>query len=478
MRSRAPVVFALALALGILLAPTAQAASPLMPSTGNFLLGYGDPELTAADPAARQLWTERAVTSGASLVRFNVRWAEIAPTSPPPGFDPADPNSPGYSWASLDASVRTATSNGLGILFTVLLAPSWAEEPGRPAGIRPGTWSPRAGPYGAFAQALAERYNGSFPDPLHPGATLPRVRYFEAWNEPNLDNYLAPQERSNGRLVGPTIYRRLLNRFYAGVKASQPGAKVLGASFAPFGNETGNLTPPILFLRNLLCLRGGHLKPFTCPEKAHLDILSAHPIQVGPPAQSAPSPFDVTTPDLGRLTKVVEAARRAGTILPATRKGLWVTEFWVDSNPPDPLGIPVARQARWYAQDLHEFWVAGAEVAIELQLRDSSPGDEGFANTLQSGIYFVNGEAKPSQKAMSFPFVASRSGTSSVSVWGIAPRQGSVQIQVRRGGTWRRLASVLAQGRGHPFTATVQLRGAAQLRARLGAELSLPWQQG
>ena len=50
-----------------------------------------------------------------------------------------------------------------------------------------------------------------------PGAFLPRVRYWQPWNEPNLSYYLAPQwTRAGGRWVAasPVIYRGLLNAVY------------------------------------------------------------------------------------------------------------------------------------------------------------------------------------------------------------------------------------------------------------------------
>jgi hypothetical protein len=464
-RRLAPLLFIALFATAA--APSSSAARE------DFRIGYGDPELASESASARNLWAKKAVESGASIARINVSWASIAPQSPPAGFNPANPSSPGYSWQNLDAAVRTAAAHGLTVLFTVQHAPVWAEGPGRPADIKQGAWRPDAAGYGAFGQALATRYSGSFPDPLAAGSTLPRVRYFDAWNEPNLVNFLAPQVAA-GKLVGPAMYRKLLNRFYAGVKQAQPGATVLGSSFAPFGATNGTITPPVAFLRNLLCLSGGRLNPLPCPEKAHLDALSTHPIQVGPPTESAPNPLDVTTPDLGRLTKVVRAARRKGTVRSSGRIGLWVTEFWCDSKPPDPKGIPAAEQARWYEQDMYEFWKAGAEVAIELQLRDWAPGSEGFAATLQSGVYFRDGRPKPSATAMRFPFVAESRGLG-VSVWGIAPRAGAVHIQALRGGAWKTIGTVSAAGRGRPFTAHLPPDRVSRLRARVGAESSLPW---
>ena len=443
---------------------------------GTFRIGYAEPELESESAATRNLWSERARESGASIDRLNVDWAEIAPVSLPSDFDAADPSSPAYRWEKLDAAVKTAAAHHLEVMLTTQHAPTWAEGPGRPAKVKLGAWEPDPVAYGVFAHALATRYNGSFPDPSDPGSDLPRVRYFDSWNEPNLENFLAPQVKG-GELVGPSMYRKLLNHLYAGVHEAQPNATVLGPSSASFGAPNGFSTAPVLFLRDLLCLRGAALKPVSCPEKAHLDKLSAHAIQVGPPTESAISPLDATTPDMGRLTAVMRAAEKAKTVVSSGRIGLWVTEFWVDTNPPDPGGIPLAEQARWYEQNMYEYWQAGAEVAVELLLRDMSPGTLGYAETIQSGVYFLNGEPKPSQTAMRFPFVANRAG-SRVGVWGIAPTAGTVSIQALQGGAWKTLAKVRGGGRSRPFTTAFQLSGAVKLRAQIGGELSLPWALG
>src|SRR5204863_108897 len=79
-----------------------------------------------------------------------------------------------------------------------------------------------------------------FPDPQRPGVSLPRVRYWQAWNEPNLTNFLTPQwSRRHGHLVAasPGIYRHLLNAFYAGVKAARRSDVVVTAGTAPFGDH-------------------------------------------------------------------------------------------------------------------------------------------------------------------------------------------------------------------------------------------------
>ncbi len=441
-----------------------------------FRIGYADPELESTSDGARNLWAERAVESGASIERLSVAWAGIAPQSPSASFNAREPGSPGYSWEKLDAAVRTAAAHGLEVMVTMQHAPAWAEGPGRPAKVKPGAWEPDPVAFGEFAHALAERYSGSFPDPGNPGSDLPRVRYFDSWNEPNLENFLAPQVRG-GENVGASIYRKMLNHFYAGIKEGQPGATVIGPSSASFGAPNGFSTAPVLFLRELLCLKGSALRAVSCPEKAHLDILSAHAIQVGPPTESAISPLDATTPDMGRLTAVVRAAEKAKTVVSSGHIPLWVTEFWVDTNPPDPGGIPLLKQARWYEQNMYEYWRAGAEVGIELLLRDTDPGNIGYPLTIQSGVYFLNGDPKPSHTAMRFPLVAHHAG-SRIGVWGIAPRAGTVKIQAFQGGGWKTVAKVRAGGRGRPFTTSFALIGGAKLRASIGSEKSLPWALG
>lgn len=459
--------------LSVLLA--LAAAVPSLAAGAGYKIGFADPLFRSPEPATREAWLEKAAFSGASIVRLDVRWSEVAPVAPPAGFNPSDPGAPGYRWESLDAAVKSAAAQGLEVLFTIYSAPSWAEGPERPPSERPGKWRPDAEALGSFGEALATRYSGHYPDPSDPAKALPPASDFEAWNEPNLDTYLSPQWEGT-KWVGATLYRRLLNRFYAGVKAAQPDATVIAGSLAPFGDPPGGeRTPPVLFLRELLCLKGGRLRKVPCPEPARFDVLSDHPIAVGAPRESAASPLDASTPDLYRLTRVLQKAEAIGTVLPHEHRPLWVTEFWYDTNPPDPLGLPPMIQARWYEQDLYSFWQQGASVAITLQVRDAPEG-RSYAISNQSGIYFVDSSPKPSQMAFRFPFVAHREGPFKVGIWGIAPHGGKVAIQARRAGGWTTLTTVQAAA-GAPFTATVQLLHFARLRARLAGEASLPWSQ-
>ncbi len=168
---------------------------------------------------------------------------------------------------------------------------------------------------------MAKRYSGSF----DPGTgILPRVRYYQGWSEPNLDNHLTPQwVRVHGRWVAesPIIYRGLLNAFYAAVKSVHRSNVVITGGTAPFGDQPGGQrVPPALFVREMLCLHGQKLVRERCPHPVHFDILAHHPYSVGGPFQSAINRDDVSLPDIGKLTRPLRAAERSGLVLPRGQK--------------------------------------------------------------------------------------------------------------------------------------------------------------
>lgn len=444
--------------------------------TGSLTTGFADGLLQSSDPGVRSLWLDRAVRASAGIVRLNVLWSDVAPTAWPAGFHPADPADAAYRWEAVDAAVRDATARGLRILITTYQAPVWAEGADAPANAGPGTWKPSPRAFGNFAHALATRYSGRFPDPLNPGQALPHVGFFEVWNEPNQDYFLAPQYQG-GKLFMPSWYREMLNRFYAGVKGARSGTKVLAPANSPFGDPPGGeRTPPVVFLRTMLCLQGGALKPVSCPHPAHFDIFSHHPIGIKP-TEAALSPLDVSTPDWYKLKRVLAKAERTGRVLPRRPKPLWATEFWWDSSPPDPNGLPLLRQARWIEQTLFLLWEQGVRVAVNFPIQDDPPVPS-YATTLQSGIYFLEGGPKPSATAFRFPLVARHQGAGLL-VWGIAPGRGVVHLQRETAGGWRTIASVQSEGAPHPFVVKLAIHNGQRivLRAQQRSDTSLPWVQ-
>lgn len=464
--------------LATVLALTALALASLAPGAAaaprGLELGLADTAFNGADAGLREEWMTRAQEARADLVLLTVAWSSIAPKAPPAGFDPADPADPAYDWEALDAAVRAAVARGLQPVLAVNFAPRWAEGPDRPspAVAPPGTWLPQPAELGSFSHALAARYAGGFADPA--AGPLPRVRYFQVWAEQNLSVHLNPLWEG-GKLVAPQHYRAMLNAAYTAIHAASPAARVIVGGLAPYGDAEvgGSRVPPVWFWRALLCLRGPQLRPLACPEPARFDIAAHNPINVWAPSRGAVSPLDVSTPDLGRLTSIVRRGVATGRLLPAGPKPFWATEIWIDSNPPDPEGVPLRRHARFLSESLFELWRQGAGAVVWWYLRDRSPGAAGFGATQQSGLFFIEGGAKPAHRAFGFPFVARR-GRGKVLLWGKAPAPGRLVLERRTRRGWAPLARVAA-GPRRVFLARVDAPGGAfRARARQGRLSSLP----
>ena len=472
---------------------TAEAARPLE-------LGITDAlSFQDKDASTRALWLDRAVQARANPVIVTVYWPNVAPQGKAPD-DPANPFDPDYDWDSTDAAVRDATARGLRVLFHITGAPRWAEGPDRPpvAQAPAGTWLPDPGAFGAFATAIATRFSGRFPG-------LPRVGIYQAWAEPNLGVNLMPQF-VDATPVGAIHYRAMLNAFYAGVKSVNPANLVVTAGTAPYGDlgrrQGGFFAPrtqPLQFWRPFFCLTEGKkkkkkgkrkkgkraraavLRGTSCPNPPHFDALSHHPINVGQPGRHAINADDVSTPDLGKIKRILQKAEHSGRALPAGPKQLWATEIYWNSNPPNDKGPPLALHARWLEEAFYLLWKQGVSLAIWFEIRDYPPQGSGGYPIPQSGLFFRDGTAKPAFSAFRFPFAAGRKKAKGgkgrrVQVWGKAPAPGPVLIQRGGGSKWKKIKRLKA-GSNRIFVGTIRLRRAATLRAQQGSETSLPWRQ-
>lgn len=436
------------------------AAAPASAATRPLDLGFFDPVLATSAPA-----NDWATSVGAGTLRFMIGWGATARNRP---SDPTNPADPAYSWTSTDEAVRTAAARGHRILLNPTGTAPWAEGPGRPADVDGGVWDPDPVAYGQFAAAAARRYSGAFPDPLRPGRALPAVRHWQAWNEPNIYTNLMPQwRRVNGRQrpYAPALYRRMLNAFYAGVKGVDRRNVVVTAGMAPFGDPEagGRRLRPVRFWRDMLS------------ERVRFDVISHHPYGVGAPRRAALNRDDATIPDVAKITRVVRSAVTRGRALPKRLKPLWITEVSWDSSPPDPNGVPAATHARWVSEAFFLLWRQGASVITWFRAVDDAP-DPDYGATNQSGVFLLDGTPKLSARAYRFPFATERVNGRTVRVWGKAPTRGTVTIERRSAGRWKRVTSVSA-GRNRVFYKRATLRGRGTLRARIGADASVPFSQ-
>jgi hypothetical protein len=482
-RSRRPAALTIvAVAAGLLVAaPSAARAKQV-----HFDLGLQDPRFAAGNADTRALWLDRARAAGARTVPFTAHWRSIATAQPAAPSDPADP---AYDWRRLDNQIRDATARGFEVLVAINRAPDWAEGPGRDPEAAPGTWRPDSAKLAQFATAIATRYSGSYPDPRNPGLSLPRVRDWQVWAEPNLFIHLNPQfvfRKGNWRAVSPDLYRRLLDAGYRAIKGVDGSNRVVAAGTSPFGDH--NLTDPSLppagrvapydFWRRVLCLRGKKLRKAKCAgPPARLDVLAHNPLSwlvypppgVGPYKKGAKAggPGDVLVPDMRKLQRLIRAARRERTVKPRKRAQLWATELLWETNPPDPEGAPPATQAKWLADALYLLWKQGVSKAIWVRLVDGRGGGVTFG----AGLYFADESPKPALTAYRFPFVPTRK-KGKTGVWGRAPAGGKVEIQRRKGGSWTTIERLRTR-RSNVFAGEVPGGRKVKLRAAIGDDASL-----
>src|SRR6185295_17945463 len=107
---------------------------------------------------------------GVPLVRFTLRWNEIALHRPRNATSPRDP---AYDWHRPDRILRGLRRYGLTPVLTLVGTPTWAN-----GGRTPNFAPPHPRDFRRFATAAARRY--------------PWVRYWLIWNEPNKRLWLRP----------------------------------------------------------------------------------------------------------------------------------------------------------------------------------------------------------------------------------------------------------------------------------------------
>ena len=293
---------------------------------GRLLVGLQDDPSFRWTPD-RALMLDRVRDTGATLLRTIVVWRDAAPNRPASAADPFDP---AYRLDDVDDLARSAQQRGMELLITIWGTPEWAN--GRQTPNRP-PHNPAALEH--FATALADRYSGR-----HSG--YPAVRLFSAWNEPNLEQFLAPQFDSAGRSVGPALYAPLARAVYTGVKRGNRDALVAIGETSPRGHDVpknGRVQDshsPARFARLL-----SEAEP-----PLRFDAWAQHPY---PPQPRIAPQKPVRWPRVG-----IGNLEHFGTALDDWfgREGtpIWITEYAHETRPPERLGVDPTLQAR-YAED-------------------------------------------------------------------------------------------------------------------------------
>ena len=438
---------------------------------------------------------------GADVVKIAIPWRDVAATKPSNGEDPAA--YPAAKWAPYDAAVSSIQARGLQVFIDVQgPAPDWAvTKSSTPAGV----YRPNATEFGKFAKAVGTRYSGNYtppsgggggggptpscpPKPLpcppppagsafasfasapsptaHASAALPGVHLWSIWNEPNLPVFLLPQRSStkSNYPVSPTLYRNLYRAAYAGIGSSGHASDtILMGELLPVGKSTH--TPrssirPLDFLRELACVdrhyhafKGSDAKARGCSGYKALPLsgLAYHPYALaGGPTKRPPNRDDATIGTLSRITRTLDRLRARHRLAGPRRIPLWLTEFGVQTDPPDYLfGAPIKRVPTYLGQSERLAFRNSRVYSYSQYPLVDDHGTAGF----QSGLRFANGNTKPGVYAeYKMPIYVRRSGSSRVEFFGgaRAASSGSVVLYSRKGkGKFTKMKTVKIDSHGY-----------------------------
>lgn len=414
------LVYALLAVMAVLVAPTAANASSTQLS-----LMQDDAEMfgeRGEDPAAAM---KEMKELGVDVLRTNVLFYRIyddhTDRTRPAGFDPSDPNSPQYTrWGVTDRIVSLAKQNGIKLLFTVSgPGPQWAsEQPSKCRGNRLCTYRPDAKIFGQFVEAVAKRYRG-------------QVDWYSLYNEPNIgrssggDGWLMPQTtRTKAGTVqtAGVMYRELWRAGYKAIAKQDPArrGRVL------FG-EVAAINAPLPKLYAALCLDADG-KPFKgqlrklnkCGRVSKLNIggWAIHPYNqggFGPPNRTTTSKTALPQQYIPRLHRLMAKAAARGRV--PGGKGIYVTEFGYQTNPPDPISRITPKLHARYINETDRLFYGDSRIKTVGQYQLVDVNDVGQYN---SGLRFAgaNGKKKASYDAYRLPIVVTKKSASLVEVYG------------------------------------------------------------
>jgi hypothetical protein len=259
-------------------------------------------------------------------------------------------------------------------LLTIWGTPDWANG-GKGLNYAPTNASDMT----KFARALATRYNGRTPG-------FPYVKFYSVWNEPNLEQFLAPTYDAKGRPVVQKTYAKLYRAAYAGIKAGSPSADIGVGETSPRGRDKPSPGPiqdslaPATFAR-LLSLQRPKIK---------FDAWAHHPYSVlgQGPLQKARYP----NVHLTQLPQFLKDLRKWY----GKNVAMWISEYGFETKPGEPRGVAATQQAAYVRQTIEMLRrIPNVKMFIWFILRDDP------TSTWQSGLINRDGSKKPAYATFS-----------------------------------------------------------------------------
>jgi hypothetical protein len=369
-------------ALAATLAAAAGLAVPAATASSNMKVGIYDEGATFFDDQAKVFGAYRSL--GTQVLRVNLYWGGKLGVAKYRPFDGSDPRDAGYNWALYDRVVQYAGAYNLKVLFSITGTPRWANG-GQSSNRPPKNFQDLY----KFAYAAAARYSGSYTGT--DGRTLPAVRLWAAWNEPNNPVFLRPQfVKAGGEWVIQSAkdYAKICNAIYGGVHATMyKDEKVACGVTAPRGNNNPrSARPSVSPVAFLVAAKKAGMKTFDAyAHNPYYGVPTETPTTRPPSLRPGTAPTAITLANINVL--LASISRLYGP------RHLWITEYGYQTKPPDQVfGVSWSNQARYLTE---AFAIARKNPRIDMMiwfLLKDQPDLSGW----QSGLMTVDGRLKPS----------------------------------------------------------------------------------
>lgn len=329
---------------------------PIMPAEPTVSIGHavgiaGGGGLSKIGASELNWELDQMVSLGVKWVRFDIEWGNVQ-------YD----SSSSFMWDSYDALVNALVAHHLHGLGVITFTPQWARVPGCTGGVECPPQDPAQ--FATFAEEVAARYKN---DSFH---------YWEIWNEPNNFNFWATKTDCNA-------YTALLKATYPAIKLADPNAVVITGGLAPEVTNDVDVSPTD-FLSCIYQSGGG----------GYFDAVGAHPY-------SFPQfPSQVTDGAWAQMSKTSPSLRSIMVAHGDTKKKIWITEFGVPTNGPDPdWYITEAEQAQMVTDTFQLYKTyAWAGPFFWYTFRDS--GTSTSTNENFFGLTRADGSLKPAYTTM------------------------------------------------------------------------------
>jgi len=365
-----------------ILVAAAGFAVPAATASSNMKVGIYDEGATFFDDQAKVFGAYRSL--GTQVLRVNLYWGGKLGVAKYRPFDGSDPRDAGYNWALYDRVVQYAGAYNLKVLFSITGTPRWANG-GQSSNRPPRNFQDLY----KFAYAAAARYSGSYTGT--DGRTLPAVRLWAAWNEPNNPVFLRPQfVKAGGKWVIQSAkdYAKICNAVYGGVHATMyKDEKVACGVTAPRGNNNPrSARPSVSPVAFLVAAKNAGMKTFDAyAHNPYYGVPTETPTTRPPSLRPGTAPTAITLANINVL--LASISRLYGP------RHLWITEYGYQTKPPDQVfGVSWSNQARYLTE---AFAIARKNPRIDMMiwfLLKDQPDLSGW----QSGLMTVDGRLKPS----------------------------------------------------------------------------------